>query len=120
MMSRASARRPCRPPALQHDEESSGIIEVTDILGDADTKAYLVDVQAHYNIPGELVQGGQLGVMYVDEVKDGGAGDDRVAGDARTTSSTAMPAMTKCSAARATTSCSARRGNDTHRRRPRQ
>jgi Ca2+-binding RTX toxin-like protein len=64
------------------DEESSGIIEVTDILGDADTKAYLVDVQAHYNIPGELVQGGQLLTMYVDEVKDGGDGDDRVAGDA--------------------------------------
>jgi Ca2+-binding RTX toxin-like protein len=65
-----------------NDEESSGIIEVTDILGDADTKAYLVDIQAHYNIPGELVQGGQLLAMYVDDVKDGGNGDDRVAGDA--------------------------------------
>lgn len=64
------------------DEESSGIIDVTATLGDTDTKAYLVDVQAHYNIPGELVQGGQLAVMYVDEVKDGGNGDDRVAGDA--------------------------------------
>jgi Ca2+-binding RTX toxin-like protein len=64
------------------DEENSGIIEVTSILGDADTSAFLVDTQAHYNIPGELVQGGQLAVMYIDEVKDGGAGNDRVAGDA--------------------------------------
>lgn len=68
---------------FNQDEESSGIIEVTDILGDADTKAYLVDVQAHYSLPdAELVQGGQLAVMYIDEVKDGGTGDDRVAGDA--------------------------------------
>lgn len=67
---------------FNQDEESSGIIEVTDILGDADTKAYLVDIQAHYGIAGELVQGGQLLAMYVDEVKDGGDGDDRVAGDA--------------------------------------
>ncbi len=67
---------------FNNDEESSGIIEVTDILGDADTKAYLVDIQAHYNIPGELVQGGQLLAMYVDDIKDGGTGNDRVAGDA--------------------------------------
>jgi len=66
---------------FNNDEESSGIIDVTDILGDDDTAAYLFDVQAHYNIPGELVQGGQFLAMYVDEVKDGGAGDDRVAGD---------------------------------------
>jgi Ca2+-binding RTX toxin-like protein len=64
------------------DEENSGIIEVTGILGDADTKAFLVDTQAHYGISGELVQGGQLAVMYVDEVRNGGAGNDRVAGDA--------------------------------------
>ena len=67
---------------FNNDEESSGIIEVTDILGDADTKAYLVDIQAHYNIPGELVQGGQLLAMFIDDVKDGGTGNDRVAGDA--------------------------------------
>jgi Ca2+-binding RTX toxin-like protein len=75
---------PTVPATLPYnqDEEHSGIIEVTNILGDADTKAFLVDTQAHYNIPGELVQGGQLSVMYIDEVKDGGAGDDRVAGDA--------------------------------------
>jgi Ca2+-binding RTX toxin-like protein len=76
-----SLTTPATTPYNQ-DEENSGIIEVTGILGDADTKAFLVDTQAHYNIPGELVQGGQLAVMYVDEVKDGGIGDDRVAGDA--------------------------------------
>ncbi len=66
---------------FNNDEESSGIIDGTAMLGDADTNAYLLDIQAHYNIPGELVQGGQLLAMYVDEVKNGGAGNDRVAGD---------------------------------------
>ena len=45
------------------DEESSGILELTDILGEG---YYVADVQAHYNFTsttdptGELVQGGQL------------------------------------------------------------
>lgn len=51
-------------PFLTQDEESSGIIDVTDILGSAGQNAFLLDVQAHYGIPGELVQGGQLLVMY--------------------------------------------------------
>ena len=43
------------------DEENSGIIEITDILGKNDGKRYfLADMQAHYGITGELVQGGQL------------------------------------------------------------
>src|SRR5262245_11168440 len=45
------------------DEESSGIIDVSEILGPG---AFLLDVQAHYTISGELVEGGQLLVMYVD------------------------------------------------------
>jgi RTX calcium-binding nonapeptide repeat (4 copies) len=53
-------------PFLTIDEESSGIIDVTDILGSAGQNVFLWDVQAHYNIPGELVQGGQLGLMYQD------------------------------------------------------
>jgi RTX calcium-binding nonapeptide repeat (4 copies) len=53
-------------PFLTQDEESSGIIDVTDILGSAGQNAFLFDVQAHYSIPGELVQGGQLGLMYQD------------------------------------------------------
>lgn len=66
---------------FNQDEESSGIIEAS-FLSDADTDAYLLDIQAHDTLPSPLVQGGQLLAMFVDEVKDGGAGDDRVAGDA--------------------------------------
>ncbi|KPF70807.1 hypothetical protein IP88_11385 [alpha proteobacterium AAP81b] len=67
---------------FNQDEESSGVIDVTSILGDSDTQAFLLDVQAHYTISGELVEGGQLLAMFIDEVKNGGAGNDRVAGDA--------------------------------------
>lgn len=46
---------------FNHDEESSGIIEITSILGRNDEQRYfLANAQAHYVIPGELVQGGQL------------------------------------------------------------
>jgi hypothetical protein len=44
------------PGFLTQDEEMSGIIPAP-FLG---AGKYLVDVQAHYNITGELVQGGQL------------------------------------------------------------
>ncbi|MGB8526376.1 MAG: 5'-nucleotidase C-terminal domain-containing protein [Rhodoplanes sp.] len=56
------------------DEESSGIIDVSSILGDETRDAYLFDVQAHsapFKPAGELgvetVEGGQLAVMYVDK-----------------------------------------------------
>ncbi len=39
------------------DEEASGIIDMAGILGDG---WFLMDVQAHYPISGEFVQGGQL------------------------------------------------------------
>ena len=42
---------------LTQDEESSGVIDVSDILGKG---WFLLDVQAHYAISGELVEGGQL------------------------------------------------------------
>ena len=45
---------------LTQDEESSGIIDVTDILGSAGQNVFLLDVQSHNNLGGELVQGGQL------------------------------------------------------------
>ncbi|MEZ6235695.1 MAG: DUF839 domain-containing protein [Phycisphaerales bacterium] len=48
---------------LTTNEESSGIIDAKDILGDG---WFLLDVQAHYGIPGELVEGGQMVAMYVD------------------------------------------------------
>jgi hypothetical protein len=54
------------PNFLTRDEESSGIIDVTDILGSAGQNVFLFDTQAHYNISGELVQGGQLQLMYQD------------------------------------------------------
>jgi hypothetical protein len=57
---------PPTPAPFNQDEESSGIIDVTDILGSGGQNAFLFDVQAHYNIAGELVQGGQLAVMYQD------------------------------------------------------
>lgn len=47
---------PATAPFTQ-DEESSGIIDVSSILGEG---WYLLDVQAHYLIAGELVEGGQL------------------------------------------------------------
>ena len=42
---------------LTQDEESSGIIDMQDILGPGH---FLLTDQAHYTIPGELVEGGQL------------------------------------------------------------
>ncbi|BAZ33978.1 5'-nucleotidase/2',3'-cyclic phosphodiesterase (plasmid) [Cylindrospermum sp. NIES-4074] len=42
---------------LTQDEESSGIIDAQDILG---AGWFLLDVQAHYGISGEVVEGGQL------------------------------------------------------------
>jgi len=48
---------PGAPNFLTIDEESSGIIDASAILGDG---WFLLDVQAHYVIGGELVQGGQI------------------------------------------------------------
>jgi Alkaline phosphatase PhoX len=52
---------PGAPESLTKDEESSGVIPAP-FLG---AGAYLLDVQAHYPISGELVQGGQLLKMHV-------------------------------------------------------
>lgn len=53
---------------LTRDEENSGVIEVTDIVRNArwyeeGRRYYLGNMQAHYSIPGELVQGGQVYLM---------------------------------------------------------
>ena len=45
---------------FNQDEESSGVVDVSDILG---AGYYLAVVQAHYAIAGELVEGGQLLMM---------------------------------------------------------
>ena len=53
---------PGSPSFLTQDEESSGAIDASDILG---AGWYLLDVQAHYALPGELVEGGQLLALHV-------------------------------------------------------
>ena len=59
---------PGAPGFLTQDEENSGVIEVTDIVRNANwyepgRRYYLGNMQAHYSIPGELVQGGQVYLM---------------------------------------------------------
>ncbi|MBK9457100.1 MAG: T9SS type A sorting domain-containing protein, partial [Bacteroidetes bacterium] len=49
------------PSYLTQDEESSGVIDISSILGPG---MLLLDDQAHYAIPGAVVEGGQLLVMY--------------------------------------------------------
>jgi hypothetical protein len=55
-------------PFLTQDEESSGILDISDILGSAGQNAYLLDVQAHYANGPTLVEGGQLLLMHQDLV----------------------------------------------------
>jgi hypothetical protein len=48
-------------------EESSGVLDVTALLGDSDTRAYLLDAQVHASTGSSAtVERGQLMVMYVD------------------------------------------------------
>ena len=56
---------PPAPAPFNIDEESSGIIEVTELVRSArwyehGRRYFLADLQAHYSIPGELYEGGQL------------------------------------------------------------
>jgi Bacterial protein of unknown function (DUF839) len=54
---------PPTPPPFTQDEESSGVIDASGVLG---TGWYLLDIQAHYPNPDpELVEGGQLLAMHV-------------------------------------------------------
>ena len=73
-----------QPGFITVDEESSGVIDVSSILGDADTSAYLLDAQLH--VPSgnpATVELGQLMVMYVDDPKlVGGNGNDELFGSA--------------------------------------
>lgn len=50
---------------LTQDEEASGIIDVSDILGEG---WVLYNVQVHRSITGELVEAGQIGAMKITEV----------------------------------------------------
>jgi RTX calcium-binding nonapeptide repeat (4 copies) len=49
---------------LTQDEESSGVIDVSDILGSAGENVYLIDTQSHLVVGGELVEGGQLQLIH--------------------------------------------------------
>jgi secreted PhoX family phosphatase len=56
---------PPTPAPFSQDEESSGVIEVTELVKAANwyepgRRYFLADLQAHYEIAGELVEGGQL------------------------------------------------------------
>jgi hypothetical protein len=53
---------PGAPGFLTQDEESSGIIDASAILGEG---WYLLDVQAHYATDSELVEGGQLIALHI-------------------------------------------------------
>ena len=53
---------------FNQDEESSGVIDISDIMNDpSGKKYYLGNMQAHYPLGGELVEGGQLYVTSVPE-----------------------------------------------------
>jgi hypothetical protein len=49
------------PGFLTQDEESSGVIDASSLLGNG---WYLLDSQAHYAQPGELVEGGQFLALF--------------------------------------------------------
>jgi hypothetical protein len=50
---------------LTTDEESSGVIDITDIMQPTDgSKYYLMDVQAHHPLGAPMVEGGQIVVLH--------------------------------------------------------
>lgn len=53
---------PGAPGFLTSDEESSGVFDAKDVLGD---HWFMINSQAHYSLGGELVENGQLMAMYV-------------------------------------------------------
>jgi len=66
------------------DDETSGVIDVTDMFGSATTKAFLVASQAHYTFPGanstEVVEDGQLQLMTISTLLNGSAAADTITG----------------------------------------
>ena len=71
------------PPTapFTQDEESSGVVDVTDILGRPGEQVFLLDVQAHYGFGDpEIVEGGQLLAMRRDRTLTGTAGADTLVG----------------------------------------
>lgn len=56
---------------LTRDEETSGIVDAWDTMGPG---WWMINMQAHYNISGELVQGGQLMAVYIPQTVPAPAG----------------------------------------------
>lgn len=99
----AGTARPAPGGFFNQDEESSGVIDVTSIIG-GDRISLMLDTQAHYQIDtdpltagvqGELVEGGQLQLLSIDignagkskykggkgvDQYDGGFGNDDIKG----------------------------------------
>ena len=75
---------PAAPGFITRDEESSGVIDVTDLLGDRDTRAFLLDAQVHAQTGNPAtVEQGQLVAMFIDDpFLTGGRGDDDLFGSA--------------------------------------
>lgn len=73
---------PGMPGFITSNEEASGIIDVTDMLGDADTRAYLLDAQVHASTGDPAtVEPGQLLAMFVDDPQTKGTdGNDTLNG----------------------------------------
>lgn len=61
----ATPDRPATAP-YNTNEESSGILDVSDIFGVKGEDVYLLDVQAHYRTGDETYEGGQLLAMTLD------------------------------------------------------
>jgi Ca2+-binding RTX toxin-like protein len=74
--------QPGAPNFITQDEESSGVLDVTSLLGDSDTRAYLFDAQVHSATGNPAtVERGQLDVMYIDTPQlTGGNGNDNLFG----------------------------------------
>ena len=49
---------------LTQDEEASGVIDISHILGSAGENVFLIDTQSHHSLGGELVEGGQLQLIH--------------------------------------------------------
>lgn len=49
---------------ITQDEEASGVIDVSHILGSAGENVFLIDTQSHLSVGGELVEGGQLQLIH--------------------------------------------------------
>ena len=69
--------------AFNNDEESSGVLDVTSLFNQPGKMVYLLDTQAHKNVGGELVEGGQLQLMVVDKTVNGTSGNDSFTGTAQ-------------------------------------